>query len=208
MLKRRLPFLLALLIVPVTVIFAQEESSGNQAGLIIDHGDGQVDSYCVVFEEEQISGAELLQRVDVPLVFGNSGGMGTAVCAIDDTGCSIDDCFCQCAGGEECIYWAYWQLREGEWRYAAVGANTSKIRDGDVEGWVWGPGTVTQATPPLNTSIEQICTDFSPTAVSNPAPRNEGNKGSAGPQLSYIGFAALLVVMGSILFIVRRRMNG
>ncbi|MCB0034314.1 MAG: hypothetical protein KDE51_09855 [Anaerolineales bacterium] len=204
MFKRRLPFLFVLLLLPTAVLSAQETPPLHQAGLVIDHGDGRVDTHCVAFAEEEISGAELLQRSGVPLVIGGGGGMGAAVCSLADTGCPADDCFCDCPGGADCVYWSYWLLREGEWRYAAIGANGSKVRHGDVQGWVWGPGTVTEATPPLSTSIDQICEGVVP-VVDNSAAVAETNETTSFPLTTYIGFGALLLTLGLVLVVVRRR---
>lgn len=204
MLKPRLPFLFALLLLPTSVLAAQETPAPNQAGLVIDHGDGRVETHCVAFEEEEISGAELLQRSGLPLVIGGGGGMGAAVCSVANTGCPADDCFCECPGGADCIYWSYWLLREGEWRYSAIGANASKVTHGDVEGWVWGPGTVTKATPPISTSIDQICGDVVPVMNNSAAVNDTGGRASF-PLTTYVGFVGFLFMLGLVLFVVRRR---
>src|SRR5690606_31072842 len=69
--------------------YAQEASA---AGLIVNYGDGRVSYVVVPFEEEQINGVELLERSGIDVVTVGFGGMGDAVCQIDDTGCSVDDC--------------------------------------------------------------------------------------------------------------------
>ena len=125
--------------------FAQEE---HQAALVVDFGDGRVLVRVVSFAEDTISGVDLLRRsgLEVAMV---SGGVGTAICAIEGVGCppTPQECFCACQGGT-CRYWAYFHLRDGEWVYAGRGAADRRLGDGDVDGWVWGDG---KSPPPLRT---------------------------------------------------------
>jgi chemotaxis protein CheC len=52
--------------------------------------------------------------------------MGATICRIDGEGCNFptESCFCQCQGSP-CIYWSYWRLTEGEWRYSNIGAGNA-----------------------------------------------------------------------------------
>lgn len=45
-------------------------------------------------------------------------------------------------------YWSYWNADSGEWKYAKLGPAMTKARDGAVDGWRYGVGTVTTSTPP------------------------------------------------------------
>ncbi|MGC9025301.1 MAG: hypothetical protein ACP5NB_10840, partial [Chloroflexia bacterium] len=120
----------------------------HQAALVVDFGDGRVLVRVVSFAEETISGVDLLRRsgLEVAMV---SGGIGTAVCAIEGVGCppTPQECFCECRG-TPCRYWAYFHLRDGAWVYADRGAADRRLGDGDVDGWVWGDGRI---PPPLLT---------------------------------------------------------
>lgn len=149
------PLFLLLLLVPA---FAQAQGDGpNHAGLVIHHGGGRVVTACVGFSEPNISGLELLQRSGIPLVTQGSG-IGAAVCKIDGEGCEYptEDCFCR-RDGTQSIYWAYSQLRAGEWMYSPLGASNTRVQPGAVEGWAWGNGDVSSgAVPPLLT-FEEIC---------------------------------------------------
>jgi hypothetical protein len=85
--------------------------------------------------------------------------MGATVCALDGEGCSFprEACFCQCQG-RECTYWSYWQQNEGgAWQYSGAGAGNTRVRDGAVEGWVWGSGSVTEAPAPPPVTFAEIC---------------------------------------------------
>ena len=127
----------------VGAIVGANETAGqglNHAGLMIVFPDGRVESRCIEFSDDSISGAELLERSGLPVVFSGFGGLGAGVCRIDDVGCSDPgDCYCQCRGGD-CHYWTYYALVDGEWRFQNVGPSTKRVHDGDVQAWVWGNG--------------------------------------------------------------------
>lgn len=128
----------------------------KRVAVVVRSGDDQVETKCVEFEEEQISGYEALRRSDLPVLAGFNA-QGGAVCQIDGIGCPVDNCFCQCKGGQECIYWSYWQLIDEAWNYAQVGATANKVNDRDVEGWSWGPGSLADAIEPPIVTFEDIC---------------------------------------------------
>lgn len=145
--------LLFLLLLNTTVaLYAQDV---NRAALVIQTAAGETVSQCVSFDEPQISGLELLTRSGLA-VETSVGGLGAAVCRIAGTGCPADDCFCHCRG-PECVYWSYWRREEGQWRYAQLGASASQVSPGAVEGWSWGPGSVTEAIAPPLLSFAAVC---------------------------------------------------
>jgi hypothetical protein len=134
----------------------------NQAALIVQYGDGTVFTHCVDFVEEHITGLDVLQRAGLDLVYA-SGGAGSEICKIGPDGCDDPtDCWCQCKG-KDCRYWSYWHLVDGAWRYSPLGASLYKVKDGAVEGWVWGIGTPTDAPQPPAVTFEEICIPLSPT---------------------------------------------
>ncbi|GAB4538462.1 MAG: hypothetical protein Kow0063_26310 [Anaerolineae bacterium] len=141
----------------------------NQVGLVVVHGDGSLLTRCIEFSESKISGYGVLDRSGLDLNFEPSGGMGVAICRIDNEGCTFpqEPCFCQCTGGgSPCIYWSYWYLRDEGWQYSGSGASNHFVKHGDVEGWTWGLGTVSGATPPPVIAFEDICEP--PTATPMP----------------------------------------
>jgi len=129
---------------------------GNQAALVIRHSDQDVQTVCVDFSEPEISGLELLQRSGIDLEL-DVQGLGAAVCSIEQTGCPANDCWCRCKGGGDCIYWSYWLKTSGQWQYSQGGASIYSVSDGDVQGWSWGPGAVSQAYSPPDLSFEDVC---------------------------------------------------
>jgi hypothetical protein len=174
--------LIGLLLVAALGRQAGSAQGPNKAGLVVRFGNGNALAQCVAFDEQRITGWDLLQRSGL-LVIGEPGMMGMAVCKIGDPynqdGCDFprEDCFCQCLtpGSGPCRYWAYYQLVDGRWQYANVGAAGRIITHGAVDGWAWGPGEVNGSTvePPL-LSFEQICpasmVSPSPTPSASPTP--------------------------------------
>jgi hypothetical protein len=144
--------LLLLLLVSSQVVLGQEP---NRAALVVRFSDERTESVCISFSEETITGYDLLQRSGLAVATDNSGA-GVTVCRLDDTGCAPGNCFCECQG-DPCVYWSYWQRRDGTWQYALAGAAANEVVDGAVEGWSWGPGSVTEAIAPPDVSFEDVC---------------------------------------------------
>ena len=141
----------------------------NQAGLVVQFGDGRIETRCVTFEDNEISGADLLTRSGLNLIVDTSSGMGITVCQIEDEGCAFpaEPCFCRCTGGDECAYWNYFYRDAGatSWAYSPLGAILRQVKPGSVEGWVWGDGH----TPPDDQwTFENIC--LPPTAAPTRTP--------------------------------------
>jgi hypothetical protein len=136
----------------------------SQAGIVIQFGDGNVETRCITFEGDEISGDELLARSGLQVIVDASTGMGITVCQIEGVGCAYpgEHCFCQCMGGGECAYWTYFYRdpSEAEWTYSPLGAVLRKVRPGSVEGWVWGDG---QTSPDEALTFEAICMLPTPT---------------------------------------------
>ncbi len=156
---RVVPLLVISVILLMSLFLTPTGASGNnRVGLVIDFGNGDVATQCVSFAEESITGHEALQRTGLPIETDFQTG-GAAVCRINGQGCPSSDCFCACRGGNDCKYWSYWHLTNGVWGYSAIGAGMYELKDGAVDGWVWGLGSVTQASPPPAIPFGEICTD-------------------------------------------------
>jgi hypothetical protein len=141
-------------VAPASPAFAQEP---NQAGLLVVQGNGAVLSSCVSFSEESVSGYDLLVAAGHDLT-SEQAAMGATICSIEGEGCAYpqESCFCRCQGSE-CIYWSYWRLTEAGWQYANLGAANQRVMPGDVQAWVWGPGTSGAAPEPPPTSFASLC---------------------------------------------------
>lgn len=128
----------------------------NRAALVIRSADQQVETACVSFDEPQISGLDLLLRADLDVAI-EVQGLGALVCSIDGTGCAAADCWCQCKGGGDCIYWSYWRHIDGAWQYSQIGAAMVQVQNGTIEGWSWGPGAVNAAIAPPVLTFDEVC---------------------------------------------------
>ncbi len=152
-------FALTLLVIPLVAapLRAAAAPAGpgatNRAGLVVQYGEGPITTVCVAFEEDTISGDELLLRAGLDPVLSGEG----AVCAIRDQGCPADECFCQCPTLSDCTYWVNFHLEDGGWVYSQFGPAMTMIQNGDVDGWVWGVGDFGSMLPPPPVTFEQIC---------------------------------------------------
>lgn len=179
----------------------------NRVAVVVDFGGDRVETRCVSFTEAEITGFQALERSGLAVETDIQAG-GAAVCRVDATGCPANDCFCSCRGGGECFYWSYWHQTDGDWRYATGGSSQYKVSDGSMEGWVWGLGSVTEASPPPSLSFTDVCSDLSPTTTINESSTpDSGTSGSkaAGSAVTYIGFASLILLLGALSIIVTRR---
>ncbi len=171
----------------------------NKAAVVVRLGEEQVTSVCVSFSEESLSGMDLLRRSGLA-VETKVEGMGSLVCSIENTGCPADDCFCQCSGGDKCTYWSYWRYQEEVWTYARVGATQNKVNNGGIDGWSWGPGSVTDAIAPPSVTFDQVC------AQDNEAQMTEVPQATELPDWRpYAVFGVVLLLLGGIMVITWRR---
>jgi hypothetical protein len=137
--------------------FGSVQADG-EAGVVIQNGDN-VQTYCVPFEGDSITGSDLLQAAG--LTVEDVGGGSRTVCAIGDTGChdagDFASCFCQCQGAD-CVYWAFFTEKYGQgWIYSSLAYNLLRARDGDLEGWKWGKGNPNSAPAPVPMTFETVC---------------------------------------------------
>ncbi|MEM9292203.1 MAG: hypothetical protein AAGD01_11020 [Acidobacteriota bacterium] len=136
-------------------LLAAPAAAQNQAGVVVDYGNGNVQHVCVNFSTPTINGLQLLDDAGFDLDV-QSESNGDAVCSIDGTGCDYpnQNCFCSCSGSGTCVYWGYWILDDNDWDYSSNAVNKQIVGNGGVNGWSWSDGD----EPPLLT-FEQICGD-------------------------------------------------
>ncbi len=164
------------------VVLAQADGP-NKVALVVTHGDGQTVTKCVEFSEDQLTGLQVLEKSGLAMDY-EVQGMGATICKLDGEGCSYPGgpCFCQCQGSS-CTYWSYWQMANGAWQYSSYGASNTHVSNGGVEGWIWGAGTTSSASPPPVYTFEQICgapTNTS-TATNTQAPAANSTSPAATP---------------------------
>jgi hypothetical protein len=142
---------------------AARADDGGEAGLVIEHGDGTTDTYCVAFSGDSISGADLLAKVNIPVT--QFGGLVCAVGAETPAkeGCfqpsSFETCACQSYPPTN-LYWSFFIQRYGQgWQYASSGYQDprSALKDGDMQAWRWGKGSPNSAPSPPPINFEQVC---------------------------------------------------
>lgn len=150
------------------------QQNAPRAGLVIDFGDGRVESFCIdLGAGGEMSGEELLRASQLPVIIEYSG-LGGAVCKIGNTGTNFPDepCFARCTlrPGEPCVYWVYSQLVNGAWQQLNVGAS-SPVHQGEVFGWAWGESSVDDGAKPPVRTFGQICAAPTPTASATRPPQ-------------------------------------
>lgn len=124
-------------------------TSRPRAGLVVEHGDGRIETYCVdIGDPFGISAEQLLLLVSAQTGVGvemhREYGY-TAVCRIGNTGCPSEHCHCAYAGdAPQSRLWMRYRLRNGVWQPpspAEINLSRRVVFRGDVEAWIWGhPG--------------------------------------------------------------------
>ncbi len=179
----------ALLLKPLPLQTDANSSGENTAGLVVRHGNGTLLYTHVTFDEETISGEDLLTRSGLDVAMAPFGGLGGAVCSIDGEGCSSDNCFCHSYSSPS-FYWHYYVLENGEWVEHPSGPSSRQLSDGAVDGWSWTAGEPELPT----TSIEQVVSASGTTGQAiNDATGDDGN---ASTYLVFAGMATLILIVG------------
>lgn len=125
--------------------------AAQRAGVIVRHSDGVVVQKCIEFNENSITGYQLLRRAGLNPIAEN--GFITEIDG-EKAKSSTDP-------GVKDDYWSYWQLNYGNWLYSKAGATYSKIQNGNVDGWQRGGSDL--LLPSI--SYSNICPKQKPTAV-------------------------------------------
>jgi hypothetical protein len=198
-----------------------EQEPAHEAAIAVRHGDGGITYALVAFPEDEISGMELLRRSGISLITVPFGGLGEAVCTLEGEGCGVGDCrkrVCQ-TGDPNSPFWQYFrQSSPGEWFAVPLGVSSSKVHDGDVDGWSWTPHdanlpalTVESVRDLMGSdaSALELPADGSSVSIKREFDANgklrtssSSNAPSAGEVIS--GMAALVVLAGAGGLIVRR----
>jgi hypothetical protein len=130
-------------------------AQAHTAGLVVIKGDGSSIWVAVPFDEESISGADLLERSGLAVTEVSFGGLGIAICGIEQTGCDVAECrkrLCQGPARDD-PYWQYFLAGdEGTWVVAPLGISSDRIHDGDVRGLIWSADPPSIQAP----DVEQV----------------------------------------------------
>ncbi len=162
MLKLRFGFvwLIIGLILLAGTVFSTQAQDGDtiQVGVVVQGADGLPQTFCVTLPTAEAYGVDALIATGLDVI-AESSTMGTTVCRIEADGCTPpgENCFCQCMGGDACVYWSYFHLTADQfWQYSAVGAHMHAVTQGSVEGWWWRDRSQTDAVFPVIT-FDEIC---------------------------------------------------
>ena len=133
----------------------------HRAAVVVDTGD-EVKTARITFEGDSVSGVEALRLAGFDPVVRSYGGQGGAVCSVCGRGCAADSTCLTCGGAN---YWAYFRAvgGAGSYSYSPVGAGTTRVHDGDVEAWKWGPGV-----PPSFASFSEVWGETATTVAPSP----------------------------------------
>lgn len=151
--------LLSLLAFSLMVRQALSAQTINRAAIVVVYESGNTFQKCVEFTGDEISGLDVLTQTGLDVVVDASNAIGVAVCKIRKNGCDFpgESCFCKCQGAQ-CKYWSYWSGdARGNWTYSSMGTANRMLHNGDIDGWVWGVGTTSNASPPPAITFEQVC---------------------------------------------------
>ncbi len=132
---------IAILAICIGLLFAPAARAAafNQAGVIIDYGEGSTSWVWVPFEEPEITVLDVLKHSEINLVTVGFGGLGEAVCQVGPTGCSVEDCqkrLCQTTSSSP--FWRLYILDGDTWRMAGNGVSGTTLQDGDMVALSWG----------------------------------------------------------------------
>ncbi len=110
------------------VVFAQ--GADKQVGLVVRFPDGHTHTE-VVTVPASATVADVLKssKVGATLV---PKSWGQALCAIGNTGCSADDCFCDASH-----FWAFYIQQGSAWASSQVGVDAYTPKDKEVVGFAW-----------------------------------------------------------------------
>ena len=114
---------------------------------------------CVTVAAPTVTGLDVLEASGLDVLYEIQAN-GAAICKIEDVGCDIprETCFCQHVR-PPFRYWSYWQLSGETWTSSPLGAGSSTVTAGSVEGWSWSTGSTTAPadTPPPQITYAEIC---------------------------------------------------
>jgi hypothetical protein len=187
----------------------------NVAGLVIDYGDGRTTFAVIPFVEDSLSGSELLHRSGLDLLTVDFGGMGEGVCQIEEIGCDVSPCrarLCQ-TGDPDSPFWHYAQESgEGTWEFAPLGASSSRVSNGTVDGWFWRGDDPPQPAVSLDEIANRIGIDLDDLSADDLAARvatvgDDPIHDSEGERVGPIAGISILaaVMVSSALSLLRAR---
>ena len=114
----------------VALFFPQSSWAANRAGVVVRHSDGSVTKRCVEFNQDSISGLDLLSQAKLNPVVDRGFLVeidGEEAKSAWEAGASSD-------------YWSYWLFKASNWVYSVSGVQSARVVNGDINGWQKGTG--------------------------------------------------------------------
>jgi hypothetical protein len=145
----------------------------HHAALVIQHSSGGLITRCVAFAEEQITGLQLVERSGVEYQAQSFGSIGSAMCQLDREPATVPP---GCFGSGP--YWQYFHRQGAGWHASVVGASSSALHDGDMDGWRYAVGA-NQA--PGNVSFAAVCSAPPPSAAATRAAATGSTRPAPAP---------------------------
>lgn len=121
----------------------------DKAGVLIQYSNSSFISKCVEFQSGDDALRVLRDSGAMVVTKDYGSSLGMALCKIEDTGCSEDNCFCQSD------YWGFYYVENGSWLYSPVGVGSYHPRDGDMLGFRWGAF----GDGPISKFFSDVCSD-------------------------------------------------
>jgi hypothetical protein len=152
-------------------------ATGPHAALVIETGTRDL-RLCVALDAPDVTGIHLIELAGAQqnLSYGFGSG-GQAVCRLAGVGPQGDDCFADYPD-----FWGYWRGDgHGGWTWSSTGAASTAVRDGDLNGWVWGRGDTGTTHPrPPSLTVENVCVVSSPSSAPAAVPSARPNPSATG----------------------------
>ncbi|HUZ70885.1 MAG TPA: hypothetical protein VMU65_14345 [Candidatus Saccharimonadales bacterium] len=136
----------------------------NHVGIVVEHGNGAVIRRCVSFTTPSITALSVLHDSGIQYsTSGFGGGLGDAVCQIDNEPTQYTSCLPSSGS-----YWVFFVAgAHAIWTPSAHGASTTTLSDGDDVGFRYDP--LAGADPPP-ASPAGVCPVSTPTPTPTAAP--------------------------------------
>jgi hypothetical protein len=142
-----------------------QAASAHHAGIVVELGNGQVVRQCVGFDTSTITALAVLQGSGIEYKTETYGGLGEAVCQIDDEPTSYTQCLPSSGS-----YWVFFIARGGgAWANSAQGISIATLSDGDDAGFRFDP-LAGADPPPVSPAGTCSTTTPTPSPTARPTP--------------------------------------
>jgi hypothetical protein len=121
----------------------------NEATVIVGLGQNDVAARPITFAAASVSGLEALRLTGLAVITTDFGGGFIGICSIEGVGCPAVNCFC-----DPNRFWNYSYWDGSTWQGYPVGATSSSVTNGGIEGWAWGGWpTNPPPAPPITAAL-------------------------------------------------------